>query len=131
MILLLGVFKAIAQKVASPHGRFAHHKDCPIRFIVDTHTQYVIIRSMELTFIQLSGFANKWRKIRLSDEDLQALERQLRDNPEAGDVIRGTSGLRKVRFAPPSRHTGKSGAFRVAYGYFRVASTIYLFVIFA
>ncbi len=53
------------------------------------------------------------------------------DNPMAGDVIRGSGGLRKVRFAPPSMHIGKRGATRVAYGYIRVASTIYLFKIFA
>ena len=51
-------------------------------------------------------------------------------NPEAGAVVAGTGGLRKVRFAPPSRHTGKSGAFRVGYAYFRVASTVYLLAIY-
>jgi len=35
-----------------------------------------------------------------------------------------------VRFAPPSRHTGKSGAFRVAYAYFRTGETIYLLTLF-
>lgn len=41
--------------------------------------------------------------------DLQALERILIANPDAGDVIPGTGGLRKLRFAPPSWHTGKRG----------------------
>ncbi len=35
-----------------------------------------------------------------------------------------------MRFAPPSRHTGKSGAFRVAYAYFRTGETIYLLTLF-
>jgi len=86
---------------------------------------------MELTFIHLADFTRKWDKYRLSDEDLQALEQVLWKNPLAGDVIRGAAGLRKIRFAAPSRHTGKSGAFRVAYGYFQVDSTVYLFTIFA
>jgi hypothetical protein len=50
--------------------------------------------------------------------------------PEAGDVMQGTGGLRKVRFAPPSLHTGKSGAYRVGYAYFRTAAAIVLLVIF-
>ena len=86
---------------------------------------------MEFTFVHLAGFVNRWGKFKLTDEDLQALEGQFRRNPLAGDVVRGAGGLRKVRFAPPSRHTGKSGAFRVGYGYFRVDATIYLYAIFA
>jgi hypothetical protein len=86
---------------------------------------------MDVSFIQLTAFTNQWKKLGLSDEDLQALERQLQRNPKAGDVLPGTGGLRKVRFAPPSRHTGKSGALRVAFAYFRTASTVYLFTIFA
>ncbi len=92
---------------------------------------YVIILRMELTFIHLPNFVSRWKKYRLSDEDLQALESQLMENPQAGDVVRGSGGLRKMRFAPPSMHKGKSGATRVAYGYIRVAGTVYLFNIFA
>lgn len=51
--------------------------------------------------------------------------------PEAGAVMAGTGGLRKIRFAPPSRHSGKSGAFRVGYVYFRDARAIMLLAIFA
>ena len=71
---------------------------------------------MRLTLIQLSTFAAKWPKLRLTDEDLLSLEGLLIDNPEAGQVIPGTGGLRKLRFAPPSWHTGKRGASRVIAG---------------
>jgi hypothetical protein len=64
------------------------------------------------------------------DDDLRALEQSLLRNPEAGAVVAGTAGLRKVRFAAPSRHTGKSGAFRVGYAYFHVADAIYLLAIY-
>jgi hypothetical protein len=86
---------------------------------------------MNMTFIQLAEFASSWKRHRLSDEDLMALEKHLHENPAAGQVMRGTGGLRKTRFAPPSRHGGKSGGYRVGYAYFRVASTIYLVMIFA
>jgi hypothetical protein len=86
---------------------------------------------MKQTFIQVSRFVSKWKSLRLNDADLSALEAMLMANPDAGDVMAGTGGVRKVRFAPPSRHTGKSGAFRVAYCYFRMGETVYLLTIFA
>jgi hypothetical protein len=48
----------------------------------------------------------------------------------AGAVVAGTGGLRKMRFAPPSRHVGKSGAFRVGYTYFQTADAIFLLAIY-
>ena len=67
----------------------------------------------------------------LADEDLQALEQQIMRNPESGAVMAGTGGLRKIRFAPPSWHTGKSGATRVCYAIFVEAEQCYLAAIFA
>ena len=86
---------------------------------------------MSLTFVQLAGFLNEWKHFRLTDDDLRALEGRLMENPEAGAVMAATGGLRKVRFAPPSRHSGKSGAYRVGYVYFPVARAIFLLAIFA
>jgi hypothetical protein len=85
---------------------------------------------MRFTFVQLSRFAARWAQLRLTDEDLQALEQMLMRNPGAGAVVAGTGGLRKVRFAPPSRHVGKRGAFRVGYAYFRSADAVYLLAIY-
>jgi hypothetical protein len=68
--------------------------------------------------------------MKLTDEDLQALERQIMEQPNAGDLMRGTAGVRKVRFAPPSWHTGKSGATRVCYIVFVEAAFCYLFAMF-
>ena len=70
---------------------------------------------MRFSFAQVVVFVARWRKLRLTDEDLQALERQIAADPDAGDVMRGTGGVRKLRFAPPSWNTGKSGAARVCY----------------
>ncbi len=85
---------------------------------------------MRLTFIQLPRFAARWAQLKLTDDDLRALEQSLLRNPDAGAVVPGTGGLRKVRFAPPSRHVGKSGAFRVGYAYFRSADSVYPLAIF-
>jgi len=70
---------------------------------------------MWLTFIQLAPFVVAWRRLGLTDEDLSALEQLIMHRPEAGAVMQGTGGVRKLRFAPPSWHMGKSGATRVCY----------------
>jgi hypothetical protein len=85
---------------------------------------------MRLTFIQLAPFVAAWRKLRLSDEDLQALESQIMEAPEAGNIMAGTGGVRNIRFAPPSWRRGKSGASRVCYVYFSAAAQCYLLTLF-
>ncbi len=84
---------------------------------------------MQLGFTHLAGFTREWRRSGLSDDDLQELEGLLLENPEAGAVMQGTGGMRKVRFAPPGR--GKSGAFRVGYAYYRIGDMILLVTVFA
>jgi hypothetical protein len=85
---------------------------------------------MRLTIVQLSAFAAKWAKLKLTDEDLRALEEMLLDNPHAGAVIPGSGGLRKLRFAPSSWHTGKRGATRVIYAFILSGEVAYLFTLY-
>lgn len=49
----------------------------------------------------------------LTDDDLRRLEDLILENPELGDVMQGTGGLRKLRFSFSDR--GKSGSSRVCY----------------
>lgn len=71
-----------------------------------------------LHFIELPQFTRRWEQLGLDDEeDLTALQFAIIENPKIGDVIRDTGGLRKMRFAPPRRNIGKSGATRVIYAY--------------
>ncbi|MDR2897659.1 MAG: type II toxin-antitoxin system RelE/ParE family toxin [Spirochaetaceae bacterium] len=51
----------------------------------------------------------------LDDDEREALVAFLAYKPKAGDVIVGTGGIRKVRWARESE--GKSGGFRVIYYY--------------
>ena len=94
-------------------------------------TTYASIHCMHLSFVYLPAFVARWKEARLSDDDLRALERQLLEKPGAGALMGGTGGLRKMRFSPPSRHGGKSGAFRVCYVLFSVAGWAVLFTMFA
>src|SRR5579871_6969478 len=86
---------------------------------------------MKYSFTQFESFVTEWRRLKLTDEDLQALEEMIISRPEAGVVMKGTGGLRKVRFAPPSWNRGKSGATRVCYVLISEASHCCFLEIFA
>jgi hypothetical protein len=82
-------------------------------------------------FFQLPDFTREWDSHGLGDEALRALESAIMDAPDRHPVIKGTGGLRKVRFAAPGEGRGKSGAYRVAY-YSRLADgTVILAVLWA
>ena len=69
-----------------------------------------------LQFVELDEFRDDWEQLGLDvEDDLLALQMQLMWNPAEGDVIVGTGGLRKLRFAPPTRSGGKRGGIRVCY----------------
>ena len=54
----------------------------------------------------------------------------LRQNPEAGDVIAGTGGLRKIRFANSRRGKGKRGGLRVIYYWWVGGRQFWLFTLY-
>lgn len=80
------------------------------------------------TFIQTDEFVKKWMDLGFDDEDLRRLELMIMQNPEIGPVMRGTGGLRKMRFAYEGR--GKSGSTRVCYVDFVFYETVYLISVF-
>lgn len=49
----------------------------------------------------------------LGDDEYRRLQIALLENPEAGDIIPGSGGIRKVRWRAPGR--GKRGGYRVIY----------------
>jgi len=52
------------------------------------------------------------------------------ENPEAGDVIEGTGGLRKVRHADEKRGKGKRGRLRVIYFWWLSGRQFWLFTLY-
>jgi hypothetical protein len=88
------------------------------------------ITGVEWTLIQMPTFSSRWRAEKLADEDLQALELAIMRDPSAQGVMRATGGLRKIRFAPPSRGKGKSGSMRVGYAQFPDFELILLVTLF-
>ena len=79
-----------------------------------------------LRFVQVGSFAQSWKGLGLGDAALRELEMLINVDPAAAPVIVGTGGLRKIRFAPSSWRTGKSGAVRVYYALFVIDGTILL-----
>ncbi|HET7463185.1 MAG TPA: type II toxin-antitoxin system RelE/ParE family toxin [Longimicrobium sp.] len=76
-----------------------------------------------LEFVFLPSFERSAAGL-LSDAEIRDLELELLENPQAGAVVAGTGGVRKVRLALPGR--GKRGSVRVIYLYVEVRQTIYL-----
>jgi len=69
---------------------------------------------MKAVFVELPPFA-RHRGDYLDDESFTLLQDYLMQRPDAGDVIKGTGGLRKLRFADRRRGKGKRGGLRVIY----------------
>lgn len=67
---------------------------------------------MDVCFVELEAFTAE--VLRITDEEtLRQFEIELADNPESGDLIRQSGGLRKVRMKLAGR--GKSAGGRVIY----------------
>ncbi|MER2149739.1 MAG: type II toxin-antitoxin system RelE/ParE family toxin [Ruminococcus sp.] len=79
---------------------------------------------MTREFVMLPEFDRKWKDMGLTDRELKALQEELTINPQKGDVMQGTGGLRKIRVAFEGK--GKSGSARVCYVDFAVYERIYL-----
>lgn len=79
---------------------------------------------MTREFVMLPEFDRRWKEIGFSDDNLKSLQEELTINPQKGDLIRGTGGLRKIRVSFENR--GKSGSARVCYVDFAVYERIYL-----
>jgi hypothetical protein len=75
-------------------------------------------------FVELPIF-EQYREDYLSDDEYRKLQKILIDKPEAGDKIKGTGGLRKVRYGDKKRGKGTRGGIRVIY-YYQVSEKQFL-----
>jgi len=81
-----------------------------------------------VTFVETRLFTKLVQEY-LSDDEYAALQQSLVVNPEAGDVIPGSGGVRKVRWAIAGK--GKSGGVRVIYYFKRQDDEIWLLTIYS
>jgi hypothetical protein len=80
-------------------------------------------------FVELPAF-QRHRSEYLDDEAFAAFQSVLMADPEAGDVIRDTGGLRKVRVADTRRGKGKRGGLRVIYYWWAPGRQFWLFTLY-
>lgn len=67
----------------------------------------------------------------LPAEVLTNIQSELVQNPQRGDIVKGTHGVRKARAADPGSSRGKSGSFRYLYLYLEHAGRIHLLYLFS
>lgn len=84
---------------------------------------------MHAVFVELTGFA-RHRADHLDDAGFRELQQWLMQQPERGDLIVGTGGLRKVRCADGSRQRGKRGGLRVIYYWWPEGGQFWLFTVY-
>lgn len=84
---------------------------------------------MKALFVELPAF-EKHRGNYLDDAAFLELQILLMANPEAGEVIEGTGGLRKLRFGDNRRGKGKRGGLRVIYFWWGEGLQYWLFTLY-
>ena len=81
-----------------------------------------------ITVAETQSFVRSASKIWTEDE-LTALVNYLAHNPEEGDIIPGTGGVRKLRWGKAG--VGKRGGARVIYFYYQMDCPLYLLLAYA
>ncbi len=66
----------------------------------------------------------------LADDEYRALQSELARGPEKGDLMPGTGGFRKLRWADPRRGKGRRGGLRVIYYHFVSSQQIWLMTLY-
>jgi mRNA-degrading endonuclease RelE of RelBE toxin-antitoxin system len=84
---------------------------------------------MKAVFIEMPAFA-RLRPDYLDDDGYRSLQDAMMQNPEAGDVIEGTGGLRKLRHGDPRRSKGKRGGLRVIYYWWDSGSQFWMYTLY-
>lgn len=88
-----------------------------------------IFTAVKTLFKELPAFT-RYRADYLTDEGFRGLQNALMTNPVPGDVIEGTGGLRKMRYADPRRGKGKRGGLRVIYFWWEAGRQFWLFTLY-
>ena len=87
-----------------------------------------MMKTRPITVAETQAFARSAEKI-WGEEERAELVDHLAHNPEAGDVIPGTGGVRKLRWTRLG--SGKRGGARVVYFYYRPDCPLYLLLAYA
>ncbi len=80
-------------------------------------------------FVEAPAFS-RYRDNYLDDEGFRELQESLVRNPEAGDLVPGAGGIRKLRWKDSRRSKGKRGGLRVIYYCFLSDEEIWLLTLY-
>jgi hypothetical protein len=80
-------------------------------------------------FVEAPAFS-RYRDNYLDDEGFRELQENLVRNPEAGDLVPGAGGIRKLRWKDSRRSKGKRGGLRVIYYCFLSDEEIWLLTLY-
>jgi hypothetical protein len=82
-----------------------------------------------MEFIEAPAFARHLPAY-LNDDEYKELQARLGSNPELGDLMPGTGGFRKVRWADARRGKGRRGGLRIIYYHFKSDHQIWLMTLY-
>jgi hypothetical protein len=82
-----------------------------------------------MEFVEAPAFS-RYAADYLEDDAYRAFQLSLAENPVVGDVMSGTGGFRKVRWADPRRGKGRRGGLRIIYFYFESEQQIWLMTLY-
>ena len=79
--------------------------------------------------IEMPEFIRCARKLGISNDERESIINMIASNPDIGDEIVGTGGMRKLRVASPGK--GKSGGYRVITFFSGVDIPVFLITVYA
>jgi hypothetical protein len=82
-----------------------------------------------MEFIEAPPFARALSSY-LTDDGYRELQAALAANPNSGDVMPGTGGFRKLRWADVRRGKGRRGGLRIIYFHFATDQQIWLMTLY-
>jgi len=80
-----------------------------------------------MRIIETPIFTKRVKEI-LSDEEYRLFQIKLIDNPEAGNIIKGSGGIKKIRWSGSGR--GKRGGSRILYYWYNTQGVLLMLFIF-
>lgn len=98
---------------------------------LDKYTPLAYKRRMakaKITVVETAEFTSRAKR-RMSAKEVEAVIDLVAVGPLSGDLIQGTGGLRKLRFAVEGK--GKSGSVRIIYYYYNESIPVFLITVFA
>jgi hypothetical protein len=83
-----------------------------------------------MEFIEAPAFT-RYLADYLIDDEYRNLQAKLGANPELGDLMPGTGGFRKLRWADARRGKGRRGGLRIIYFHFKSDRQIWLMTLYS